>query len=378
MLLTALLWGLAINTYPTYKVVLPLFLILLVLLTGGLKAVLKVNKKLLVCTALVVISIICLTLGQTFFGIAETRFKNINMFSNLTIREQIVQNVNFDRTHSLLQGRAAELFYNKPIEYLALFIDNYLQNYSTAYLFLTGDSNPRHNMTQSGILFWGEFITLFYGLYLLSSKEKEVVRLLVGWLLLAAIATAMVAEPQTLRNSFMLPPLLLVSAFGFVSFYHKFKLAGTFLFIVLVFQFAFLYHRQVYLSPVKQAHFWSYPAQIAAKFAYQQRQDFDYVFISDRINDVEYAYQVYNKIDPNQIIASNVSRIEVKGYMFKKIEGVHIGQIPKDVTEDFLKSLSGSALFIGDWDINDKYLTEIHKVNSPDGNTAFVYKNKTP
>ncbi len=73
---------------------------------------------------------------------------------------------------------------------------------------------------------------------------------------------------------------------------------------------------------------------------------YKYIFLSDKIDSIEFAYPVYGRVDPSQVIAQNKSRVEIGGLQFKKFDNVYIGHIPDGDTQKFLNSLNGSYLLI--------------------------------
>ena len=101
----------------------------------------------------------------------------------------------------------------------------------------------------------------------------------------------------------MLAPLLLISACGLVSTISLKRGLRLFLqlFILLGFILQFLNFSQklYFLAPNEYSNFWSYPAKLAVETALENKTNFNYIILSDKIDNVEFAYPVYAKIDPN-------------------------------------------------------------------------------
>ncbi len=340
--LSFLSFGLTFHTYPTYKISLALFLPLLLWYQGG------GHKKYFLVGVAIFFLLGILALSQTFIGGSEDRFSEINIFSQEKLKEQIIQKINFERTITGLPDNLAPYFHNKPVEYAKILIENYLQNFSLDFLVLHGDRNPRHNMATMGEIYLAEMILIFFGILTLWQKNRKILLFFLFWLMIAPVPTAIIDVPHALRSSFMLPPLLIISALGLHSLINKKKkmfVAG--LFIIFLIQFAFFVQKLFFLAPNEYSRFWSYSAKKAAEVALENKEKYDFIILSDSIDNIEFAYPVYATLDPALIISQNQKRSKLRGFMFKKFENVYIGYMPEAQAEVFLQSLEGSALYIG-------------------------------
>ena len=95
----AIAWGFAIFTYPTFKLTLPLMFLILVWFSG-IKYIIK--SKLFIGSLIILAIFGGFAVKETFKGVSEQRFLNINIFSDTNIRQQVVQLVNEERTASTL------------------------------------------------------------------------------------------------------------------------------------------------------------------------------------------------------------------------------------------------------------------------------------
>lgn len=380
LILSALSFGLTLHTYPTYKLTLPLFLILLIWYKGGLK---RFSKEIRIQT---ILSIVILTVMgilaaiQTFTGGSETRFSNINVFSQKQAQEAIIQKINFERSISILPSSISQYFHNKGVEYGKVLIENYLQNFSLNFLVLHGDGNPRHNMATMGIVYFTEIILLLLGVVSLWQKGKRILALLIGWVLIGALGSTFLGSPHVLRSAFMLPPLTLLSANGlnyFISLSKNiFMTTVTILLLcILIIQFTFFVYKLYFLAPNEYSNFWSYPAKLASEIALRNKENFNYIILSDKIDNIEFAYPVYAKVEPNKVIQQNRQKTALGIYEFKKFDKVHIGFIPDSEIEDFIGNLDGSVLFIGLIE-QSKSLMDFETLDALDKSHALVLKKK--
>ncbi len=351
LIISAVSFGLSIHAYHSYKISLPPFLILLAWFINLFKDIFKKKNTLhLVISSAIFIFLVGLWLSQLSQG-SDVRFSTTNIFGQENLRSSIIQSVNLERNASTLPFPG--LLHNSYFSYSLVVGENYLQNFLPNFLFLHGDLNPRHNPALMGELYLAQALLVLIGLVSLFRSRLRLLLFLTGWALIAAIPTALVSEPHALRSAFMIPPLLIFTAEGTVTLLNKSKeslLSRFALFAVLVgiaFQALVMTERIYFLSPNLYARFWSYPAKQASMIASDNRKMFDYVILSPRITDIEYAYPTYEKIDPRIVIGQNKEKTILQNYKFKKMDNVYIGGPNKEEVVDFIKNLPGTVMYIG-------------------------------
>ncbi len=378
IIVSALAFGLSIHTYSTYKLTIPL-VILLLLWFGGLKKLRSKDRRAYTVVAFVVFVIFeTILLSQIIFGGAERRFLSINVFNQEQVRQEIIQKINLERSITKLPQTFSKYFHNKPIEYSKVLIENYLQNFSLDFLILHGDRNPRHNMATMGQLYFAEMILIFIGLLTFWQKYKRVLIFFIIWIILAPIPTAIIDLPHALRSSFMLPPLIILSALGLTTILNqKNKIILAVIVLLFTIQFIFFAQKLYFLAPNEYSNFWSYSAKLASEIAVQNKNKYDYVILSDRIDNMEFAYPVYTKIDPKIVISQNEKRTLLNSNMLKRFDNVYIGYIPGSQIEKFINSLEGSVLYIGPAG-DEKFINNPESINGLDGLKALVLEKKGP
>lgn len=345
---SALSLGLTLYTYPTYKVSLLLFLPLLVWYQGGIGKFISEGKRYAKAGVVLLVLLGILELSQTFTGGSEIRFSNINIFSKDLLKASIEQKINLERQMSQLPKPLKKFFYNKPVEYSKTFIENYLQNFSLDFLVLHGDRNPRHNMVTMGEVYAVEFILIIIAFLAFWQKEKKTILFFLAWILLTPISTALVDLPHALRSSFMLPPLILLSALGFAAMTRlSNKLPLSLIVIAFSVQFIFLIQKLFFLAPYEYSNFWSYSAKVASELAAANKNKYDFIVLSNRIDDIEFAYPVYSRANPASVIEQNRRKALLAGFPLKQFDNVFIGSISENNIMQFINNLEGSVLYIG-------------------------------
>src|SRR3989339_617663 len=290
-------WGLAIFTYPTFKLTLPLMFLTL-LWFGGIKDTLK--SKLFIASLIILAVLGGFAINETLKGTSEERFSRLNIFSDLSLQQTIVQKVNGERNLSGLPDILKPVFYNKPFEYSRILLENYMENISANFLYLRGDRNPRHNPGEWGMLYLIELPLLFVGLYHLGKNEKKKLVLLISWILIVPLATMLLGQTHALRNNFMIPPLILISAYALSNLS---KILARLTVAIMLIQLVFVLEAVYFLAPNKFADFWSASAKEASFNAVENKNNYKNIVLSTKIDNIEYAYPVYAKIDPSLVIA---------------------------------------------------------------------------
>ena len=312
----AVSWGLAIHTYPTFKLTLPLLFLILLWYQSGFRNFIK--NKLFITSVLILALFGAISLKETFFSNSEERFLSINIFANKDLKESIIQRVNSERTISTFPDPLKPIFINKQIEYARILSENYIKNLSPNFLYLRGDGNPRHNPGEMGMLYLVEFPLLFVAIINLWKENKKNFGLLIFWILIVPLATMLFDETHGLRNAFMLPPFILLASYALTKIERRFL--GVAFFLILT-QCVYILARIYFIAPAKFASFWSSDAKKASFLAMEKKNKYESIYLSKSIDNIEYAYPVYAKIDPNDVIAQygrevkefgNVKIIDIK------------------------------------------------------------------
>jgi hypothetical protein len=166
---------------------------------------------------------------------------------------------------------------------------------------LRGDGNPRHNPGEWGMLYLIELPLLFIGIVSLWKKEKRTLALIIAWILITPLATMFINDAHGLRNALMLPPFILISSYALSNLPKKL----AFFTVVLIFvQLIFVLQRVYFLVPNKFAAFWSAEAkQMSLEAIQDSNKNKVITFSTKKIDNIEYAYEVYAKVDPNLVIS---------------------------------------------------------------------------
>ncbi len=351
-LLFGLTFGLAIQTYSTYKLIIPLFTVILLIWVGKKVLTKQLKKPILLLSLGLILASTLLGIYLTISRGNQDRFDIINIFNNPTIRSSISQKVQADRQLDSLSPTISHSLHTKQLEIAGVLAENYIRSFFPTFLFLHGDGEVRHNPAEMGEFYFVDALLLILGIIYLYGANRKLTLLLLGWILISAIPTSLVGGPHALRSSFLLAPLLILTGLGLWRLWNagkEKKMVAIFaiLAVVFLFQFIIFLDRFYFVAPQKNERSWSYPAKEASILALKNRQKFNTIILSNDIDNMEFAYPTYAKLAPDLVIKQNSSQTKIGEFKFFKYDNVYIGSLPSTRVKQFIKDLPGSVLYIG-------------------------------
>ena len=192
-------FGLSFISYHSAKIVVPPIIILLILL--NLKNLTPVKKQFAVGLLVLALFAVLVVSNKNLLGFA--RIKQTS-FSKKEIEGTLI----FKKTGNKLLGT------------VEIATRQYLAHFSYKYLFVSGDSNPRHSTQAVGEFYKIDLIFLITGtaflFWQILIKKKWSLLVLPAWALLAPIPAAAVNEaPHAARAMFMTGSWHIIAALGF-------------------------------------------------------------------------------------------------------------------------------------------------------------------
>lgn len=347
-----LAFGLAIHTYSTYRLIIPLFTVILLFWIGKKILFENLKKPFFIFSLMIIFALALLGVYSTFSRGSQDRFGIINIFSDQSLRSAISQKVNTDRLVDSLPPVISNKLHNSQIEMAGTLAKNYLENFLPDFLFFHGDGQVRHNPAEMGGFYWIDALLLLLGIIYLYGANKKLLILLSGWILIAPLATSLVGGAHALRSSFLLVPLLILTGLGLWKLCNVrrkpfAKIISIILGLAFLLQFIFFADMFYFVAPKKDGRFWSYPAKEASMLAIKNMQKFNTIILSNDIDNMEFAYPTYAKLDPNLVIKQNLTPAKIGDFKFFQYGNIYIGSIPNSIVMKFIKELPGSVLYIG-------------------------------
>lgn len=152
------------------------------------------------------------------------RLRTVNIFyaeeTKLVIEEQIRE----DGTLKM-PIFTARFFHNKPAGYFKEMIGNYFKHFSFPFLFEDAGLPPRYRIYKAGLLYLFEFPLILIGLYLLVRRHNSFDLLIISWLFLAPVGSALTFDdiPNLQRTLIVFPALSIITANGLLFFITKLR-----------------------------------------------------------------------------------------------------------------------------------------------------------
>jgi len=254
LLLSALSASLGIYTYISLRVIVPIMHLITFILFN------KKSKKSLIYflfgILLITASIIFLIKSPNYQASQDYRLSNDNLITSTT---HIEKSVAAQTNPNLLISRIINHRYLYKLED---YTTNYLSHFSAQFLLFTGDQNLRHHSGFGGQLLLVQGIFLILGLFALFTKVNKKTRyLIISWLLLSPIISALVNEvPHASRSIYLIIPLAWLVGLGLSQLKPKLLYISLLALLINLFLFSHYYFNhcpqaslEAWVNPYKQA-----------------------------------------------------------------------------------------------------------------------------
>lgn len=217
-------------SYSTAKLFTPMVIVVMILIWR--KDLFAIGKKWLLWSFAALIVVGFPIVYSTAFGGGTARFSYLSIFTDPTVVPQIGwDRLRDDRVKDpsvqfgVQPNFIDKIFHNKFLYWSNMLIKNYLEVFSTQFLFIKGDLNLRHSPSEMGQFYRIEIVFLLIGIafFLISPISKKIKTLLVFWLLSAPIPAILTRDGgmHATRLFFLLPMFILLIALGIYYVFEK-------------------------------------------------------------------------------------------------------------------------------------------------------------
>ncbi len=296
---------LSIYTYHSTRLIAPLMVIGLIILYWQ-KIFLKNNLKWILGGAiggfLILIPFIIDFLGPA----GLSRFAGISIFSDTgpfwwtnELRGQHID-------HWALSVR---LLHNRLIAYGLSFFKNWLSHFNGNFLFISGDLVERSKVPDTGQMYYFDILFVLFGFYFFLLKRPSNWKLVILWLALAPIASAMTYQsPSALRANNMVIPMVIISAYGALNIFEWFtkKITKIFFFAFCCLLFVFCswnisrYLYQYYRAYPRTYPFaWEYGFNQVVDYVKGVEEKYENIYVTDRLDQPYIIFLFYLKYPPS-------------------------------------------------------------------------------
>lgn len=364
-------------TYQSPRLVMPIMgCILFILYKRNIVSMIRIirARDKWIHSILLTLLIIPLIFQFTSGGGSE-RFQGLSFFSDTGATSRVDE---LRGEHQDLNSLDAKLLHNKLTAYAPQFLSHYLDHFRGDFLFIRGDPLIRNKVPETGQFYLITALFLIVGLLSLVKRRVEHGKLLLVWILVAPLASAMTYQtPHALRSLNMVAPLIMVMAlglFGILGWLRKFgKWQGVFIaLLVLILSFEFVHYLESYYVhyPKRYPLSWEYGFSEMVEKLQKYESQYDKVIITDRYDQPYILILFYEKYDPKkyQPQARLTERDKFNFGTIRNFDKYEFRSIkPEEV------SSSSGTLFIGTDSEIPKNAKILDKVNFPNNRTAFEF-----
>lgn len=318
MIVSAFSFGFNLFSYHSARYFTPL--VLLVLLVVSRKQLTRQNNALKSISetvikyrwSIIVFSIFLLLTIISMFSGASRRGLDITIF-NPTDEWALVSHKRYTAVLQGIPDQVARLFSNKATYVFDTFVGNYLNYFSTTFLFTRGVSEWSYGMIVGrGVLYMFEVMFVVVALYsFVKRKGFQGLQFIVLWLVIAPLPAALTKGPgfSGTRTSVMIPAIQILSAWGLVyilkqasnlSVNLRKAIKIVFVGILSVSLVLFLLDYFV-LTPPKAAKSMSYGKKEVVKYVAAMEANYEKIIVSRTLSVPHIWFAFYDQIDPKVV-----------------------------------------------------------------------------
>jgi len=383
LLLSALMFAVAIPSYHSQRITTPLTVGIL-FLTHRRVLLDKLHKKFVIWGSIIGLTILIPTLSIAFTPGFLARAAGLNIFSHLRqMPDGFIQNYS---------GYLSPLINGSWFLSVREFFSLYLSYFSPRYMFILGDYGPRSSFPDLSTFFLWQFPFYIWGLWaLLKSKNLGNLKFFTLLLLLISpIPAAVTRDPYTtIRALPMVIPQLIIISIGIINIYESLKKGlikttfGLALAVLFIYSLLKLYSSVIILNEYHRAKYWDWGWQKVAEVLMLQDKSLP-VVIDNARSDPDLQLAFFLKYDPVKYQTENfeVHMSEYYTNLYRN-KTKHVGLIvtrPINWKEDLIvdQYLVGDELGISNEQILEHNLTLLTEIKYPDRNVAYRIVKTNP
>lgn len=366
----ALPFGLAIHTYHSAKIVVPVLILYLVLSNFKKFEI----KKLLIAGVILIIFALPIAM-DLLSGKSQKRYAQVG----ITTDAELVERFYKYRTTFPLGDLAGKLVFNKYTFTLSKGFSNWTSYLSPHFLLGSESIRAQHSIPFRGVLYLTEFGLMLFGLLTIFKKYKGVPRylpiLLIG---IGFVPPALTKDIyHVLRSILTLPWWQVLAAIGIVEMFETKKLSvfiKTLIFILgceIVF-FIFSYFAWY---PKAFARDWQYGYKEAVSYIQNSTKKYDNIIFTKTYGEPQIFVAFYSRLDPTIYQEASKSWLSYESLGFPWLDQLPSYQLDNYTFQDirYMGALrGGSTLYVGKADDFWADTNVLSKIDFPDHTNAFT------
>jgi 4-amino-4-deoxy-L-arabinose transferase-like glycosyltransferase len=355
--------ALSMYTYHATRVIAPLFGLILVVwwyAHGGLQTVQahfsqKNNQKYLVLLAPILLLVLLTPLAQSLgSNQVNQRLAETSIFS--TSEAVILSNT---LKESYANAWWTKYLFHRYFLFTSEIFSQAVSHFTLDFLFVSGDTNPRHSVQMVGHMYVFEIVSILVGLYIVLKRNKKLFALLLAMATVIVFPAAISkAAPHALRTLPLAPLLIALAAVGWIAVYQKirlFSVHATVMICIAIFGLYTLFvsqflHYYFVVYPQVQAHEWQYGYEEAIHILsqYSELNPEGTILLSPEYGRPLMYYWFYTKTDPTAVqewskSAQSREKDQSELLSFKNIEVIRPGRDQERLDDIVKKSIDDSV-----------------------------------
>jgi 4-amino-4-deoxy-L-arabinose transferase-like glycosyltransferase len=330
LIFSAIFLSLSFYAYHAAKVLVPLIIFaLLFFFKNSFK---KISKKKIAFSTIVFFLISLPVFHASILGTGQERFFKVSLLTDQGIIDSII----LKRQGDVESSFSSRFFHNKGEAYLREFLANYLESFSPQFLFLYGDPNFRHSVSEMGEVYLVCLPFFLIGAFLFFKKGRRQHQFLLYCLFIAPLPAAITKDggQHAIRLLLMMPIILIISAYGLYQFFlwatklsHK-KMAlflSSGLAVVFLLNFSFYLHQYFVHWSKESWRYWAYNYKEAILAVKEREKDYETVLINNSYEPSIIWFLFWMEYDPRELLKADIqNRFEEN--IFPGANGFRLGK----------------------------------------------------
>lgn len=321
LLISAFAFVISMYTFNTARIVSPL--LVLILTISFRKELFSIRRQAVVSAVLGLILLFPI-LGFLLSPQVKVRFKEVNIFSDITVLERSNQEIKNDN-YSFL----SKIVHNRRIVYAQEFLKHYFDNLNPKFLFISGDENPKFSTQATGQMYLWELPFFIAGFLFMFRKREKNWWIIPVWLLIGIIPAAIAREtPHALRIESTLPTFQVVIAYGLFQLSRMVKknkfLIFTPLCLLLFLNFVYFHHDYYTHYGNRFSGVWQYGYKESIEYVKSVQNNYDYIYVNNVLGRPYIYYLFYNQTNPDYFRKNSDVKKDIYGFVEVKQFGKYI------------------------------------------------------
>jgi 4-amino-4-deoxy-L-arabinose transferase-like glycosyltransferase len=219
--------------------------------------------------------LVCTSVCVYYFAIFNTLSVSHRMNELFTPSSEVVTNMVNNERRQAIQTPLTNFFANKPVVFLRLCIDKYLQFFSPTMLFTNGDYRATFSLYRHGYFYYIDILFLGLGLFYIAKRYRNIFWFLLSLILIAPIPSV-ASQASTgfaaIRGIILYPILTIFIGAGIANIiewakkrkiYKQVVIILLLMYVMLVANFINIY---VFQYPIYSAESYSFSSRILSKY----------------------------------------------------------------------------------------------------------------